>query len=245
MVSDSPRIPASTGLTYYRRFTLHPQPGRLEAHMQDYYHHLRVVLEHSGGTLTRASGEGIRLPWNACPLAAAGINRLTGMTVAAALDPSNWPGGRTANCVHASDLTLVALAHIEDEERFTYDIDVTPASGRVRTARCARNGSPFLEWTVEGTTLTSPAHLAGRTLAKPDFLAWTADLDPAMREAATVLRRGCHIAPSRDFDLDTMRVASDSIRPDSSCYVLQPSVIDTARRVVGSARAVLTDADGR
>ena len=68
--------------------------------------------------------------------------------------------GRTANCVHAADLTLVAPAHIHDSEPLDYAISVTPARGKLRTARIDRNGELLLEWTVEGTLLTGPAGYA-------------------------------------------------------------------------------------
>ncbi len=234
----------SSGLPYHRRITIRPGPQVLEAQMQDHCHHVRVEVTHAGGRIESAAAQGIRLPWNTCPLAIAGVGRLGGMMVQEALDIRNWPGGRTANCVHMSDLTLVALAHVQDTEAFVYAITVTPAMGPVRTARVERNGELVLEWTLEGDTLTSPAGWGGRTLGRVNFQAWTADLDPELREAAVVLRRACHIAPSRDIDLDTMAVASESITPSLSCYTLQPGVIEIARRVVGSSRVELTDADG-
>lgn len=232
-----------SGLPYHRRFTVRPGKGSLEAHMQDHCHHLRVVVDHEAGRILHASAEGLRLPWNTCPLAAAGVGRIAGMEVSAALDPAAWPGGRTANCVHAVDLTMVALAHLDDTEPFRYSITVTPAMAQVRTARLERNGSLVLEWTLDGDTLRTPDSYARRTLRRPDFSAWTGSLDPADREAATVLRRACHIAPSRDIDLDSMQTAADSISPDSSCYTLQPGIIEQARRVRGSSRTVLTAAD--
>jgi Protein of unknown function (DUF2889) len=237
------RALTSTGLTYYRRITVRPQEGSLEAHMQDFCHHVKVVLDHSRGRIVMARAEGLRLPWNTCPLGAAGVARISGMTAAEALDQSKWPGGRTANCVHAVDLTLVALAHLEDREPFTYYVSVAPALGKVRTARIERDDALLLEWTVEGTELTGPARFAGRSLARADFNRWAADLDPVEREAATVLRRACHIAPSREIDLDTMRVAADSIGPDASCHTLQEGVIERAGRNVGSSRPQLTDDD--
>ena len=233
----------SSGLPYHRRITIRPADGVLEAQMQDHCHHVRVEFTHADGRIESAAAQGIRLPWNTCPLALAGVGRLAGMEVDDALDIRNWPGGRTANCVHTSDLALVALAHVQDRSDFVYSITVTPALGPVRTARLERNGTLVLEWTVEGDTLTSPAPWAGRTLGRADFQSWTAALDPTMREAAVVLRRACHIAPSRDIDLDTMAVAAESITPNPSCYTLQSGVIEIARRVVGSSRAVLTDAD--
>jgi hypothetical protein len=235
--------PPETGLTYYRRFTVRPGPGSLEAHMQDFHHHVKVVLTHEDGRLVTTEAEGLRLPWSPCPIGVAGVNRLAGVTVAAAKDPSTWPGGRTANCVHATDLTLVALAHLQDREPFTYNISVTPAMGRVRTARIDRDGELLLEWTVEGTLLTGPGWFTGRSLSRAQFLQWSAELNPAEQEAATVLRRACHIAPSREIDLDTLHVAADSIGPDASCHTLQTEVIGRARRNVGASRAELTDAD--
>ena len=232
-----------TGLTYYRRFTVRPGEGSLEAHMQDFHHHVKVVLTHGDGRLVTAEAEGLRLPWNTCPLGAAGVNRLSGMALSAVKDQSNWPGGRTANCVHAADLTLVALAHLEEREPFTYNISVTPAAGKVRHARIDRDGELLLEWTVEGTLLTGPPGFPGRSLSRAAFTQWSAELDPRLQEAATVLRRACHIAPSREIDLDTMRVAADSISPDASCHTLQDGVIQRARRTVGASRPQLTDAD--
>ncbi|MCW2545751.1 MAG: hypothetical protein JWN96_211 [Mycobacterium sp.] len=236
-------IPQASGLTYYRRITVRPEAGSLEAHMQDFCHHVKVVLRHADGRIVTANAEGLRLPWNTCPLGAAGVARISGMAAADAMDQSNWPGGRTANCVHAVDLTLVALAHLDDREPFTYYISVTPAMGQVRTARIDRDGELLLEWTVEGTQLTGPGRFAGRSLSRADFNQWAAELTPAEREAATILRRACHIAPSREIDLDTMRVAADSIGADASCHTLQEGVIERARRNVGSSRPELTDAD--
>jgi hypothetical protein len=229
--------------TYYRRFTVRPEQGRLEAHMQDFCHHVKVVIEHDEGVISTANAEGLRLPWHTCPLGAAGVSRIAGMPASEAQDPTTWPGGRTANCVHTTDLTLVALAHLEGREPFTYDISVTPASGKVRTARVERSGELLLEWVVQGQLLTAPERFAGNSLSRRDFLRWTAELNPQEREAAIVLRRACHIAPSRDIDLDTMRVAGDSIGADSSCHTLQPGVIERARRNIGASRPELTDAD--
>jgi hypothetical protein len=235
--------PPETGLIYYRRFTVRPVAGSIEAHMQDFCHHVKVVLTHEDGRLITAQADGLRLPWNTCPLGAAGVGRLAGMPVEAAKNQANWPGGRTANCVHAADLTLVALAHLQDREPFTYNISVTPAMGRVRTARIDRDGEQLLEWIVEGALLTGPERFAGKSLSRASFTQWSGALEPQEREAATVLRRACHIAPSREIDLDTMRVAADSIGPDASCHTLQDGVIQRARRNVGASRPELTDAD--
>jgi hypothetical protein len=60
--------------------------------------------------------------------------------------------------------------------------------------------------------------------------------DPDQREHVAILRRACHIAPSRVVDLDDYEVAAQIGMIDSSCHTLQPDVAATSRRVRGSAR---------
>ncbi len=211
--------------------------------MQDHVHHMKVVLTHAGGVVVSAVAEGIRLPWDMCPIGLAGVGRIAGMPVAQALEGIGWPGGRTANCVHMVDLTRMALGHVDETEPFTYSITVTPALAEVREARIERDGRRLLEWTLNGQRLQGKAPFDGHTLAPADFVGWRQELDPALREPASLLRRACHIAPSRDINLDRMRVAAESIKPDSSCYTLQPAVIQTAVRLHGTFRTELTDQD--
>jgi hypothetical protein len=238
----------SSGEPYFRRITLRPAAiaggqGRIEAHMQDHVHHVKVVITHADGRVISAIPQGVRLPWDMCPFGIAGVTRIAGMTIEKAREGFVWPGGRTANCVHMVDLTRVALAHVDDTEASSYAITVTPAFAPVREARLERDGQLLLEWTLDGERLIGAEPFNGRTLASSDFGRWREQLAPALQEPATILRRACHIAPSRDIDLDQMRVAADSIRPDSSCFTLQPDVIQTAQRQRGTSRTELTDAD--
>ncbi len=226
--------------TYERRFTFRPGAGGvLTAEMQDFCHHVRVVLTHDGTRVTAVETEGIRLPWSTCPVGIEGVRGIVGLTVPEARDVRNWTTGPTENCTHAGDLALVALAHTGDTAPLTYEITVTPASGPLRTARLEADGRLVLEWTVAGNTLTGPGEWAGRTLSRSDFLTWSARLEPPLAEAATLLRRACHIAPSRDVDLDRLAVAAESIPPSNSCHTLQPGVIEVARRRRGASRARL------
>jgi hypothetical protein len=238
----------SSGEPYHRRITLRPSTlddgnRRIEAHMQDHVHHVKVVVTHADGRVISAVPQGVRLPWDTCPFAVAGVTRTAGMTVEQAREGLGWPGGRTANCVHMVDLTRVALAHVDDTEDASYEITVTPALATVRDARIERDGELLLEWTLDGQTLVGDEPFNGHTLRAADFVDWRQALAPELREPATILRRACHIAPSRDIDLDQMRVAAESISADSSCYTLQPDVIDHAHRQRGTFRVELTDAD--
>lgn len=238
----------SSGEPYYRRITLRPSTlddgaGRIEAHMQDHVHHMKVVLTHAEGRVISATPQGVRLPWDMCPFGIAGVTRIAGMTVAQAREGLGWPGGRTANCVHMVDLARIALAHVEDIGPSAYAITVTPAFAPVRDARIELDGRLVLEWTLDGDLLIGDEPFNGHTLRAADFVGWRAALAPELREPATILRRACHIAPSRDIDLDRMRVAAESINADSSCYTLQPDVIHRARRQRGTFRVELTEAD--
>jgi hypothetical protein len=238
----------SSGEPYYRRISLRPSTApdgksRIEAQMQDHVHHMRVVVTHADGRIVSAVPQGVRLPWDMCPFGIAGVTRTAGMTIPQARDGLGWPGGRTANCVHMVDLARVALAHVDDTEPSVYAITVTPAHAHARVARIERDDELLLQWTLDGQTLSGDEPFDGRTLAASDFVSWRAKLDPALREPATILRRACHIAPSRDINLDRMRVAAESINADGSCYTLQPDVIEHAHRQLGTFRIELTDED--
>lgn len=238
----------SSGEPYYRRITLRPtvqSDGRaqIEAHMQDHVHHMKVVVIHDGGRVISAIPQGVRLPWDMCPFGIAGVTRIAGMTIAQAREGLGWPGGRTANCVHMVDLTRVALAHVDDAVESVYSITVTPAFAPERHARIERDGQLLLEWTLDGEQLIGDEPFHGHTLRAADFVGWRQVLAPELREPATILRRACHIAPSRDINLDRMRVAAESINADGSCYTLQPDVIHQAHRQQGTFRIELTDAD--
>ncbi len=238
----------SSGEPYFRRITLRPSTlgdgkRRIEAHMQDHVHHMKVVITHADGRIISAVPSGIRLPWDMCPFGIAGVTRTAGMTITQAREGMGWPGGRTANCVHMVDLARVALAHVEDTAESVYAITVTPAHAQVRAARIERDGALLLQWTLDGPTLSGDEPFDGRTLAASDFVSWRGKLQPGLREPATILRRACHIAPSRDINLDRMRVAAESINADGSCYTLQPDVIEHAHRQQGTFRIELTDDD--
>ena len=55
----------SSGEPYYRRITLRPtvlgedgKTGRIEAHMQDHVHHMKVVINHEDGRVVSAVPQG-------------------------------------------------------------------------------------------------------------------------------------------------------------------------------------------
>jgi Protein of unknown function (DUF2889) len=229
---------------YRRVIRLRPEPARIDAEMIDYLHHFRVTVSHRDGVIIAAAASGVRVPWTTCPLGAAGVGRLVGHSLATAADPASWASDRSAQCVHALDLALLAVAHAADSGPTDLEIVVSPAAGVRREAVLRRNGEVQLAWTLQGTTVVAPERFAGLTMAARMFHPWVARrLDPPSRAEAIVLRRASYIAPSRAIDLDLHHTAGELNAADSSCYTFRPEVIATARRVRGSSRPTETVLD--
>jgi hypothetical protein len=220
---------------YARRIDVRTSPGRVVAEMEDFVHHFRVELEHADGVVTRAVGTGVRVPWTTCPIGAAGVARLAGAKVGPDTGDS-WVGSdRTDQCTHVIDLAAVAVAHA-DRPSVRYDARVSPGGGPQRRAVLLADGKPVLEWELEDDLVTSGqfAGLRVRSRELKQRMREMADAD--QREHVAILRRACHIAPSRSIDLDDYQVASEIGIIDSSCHTLQPQIAGTSRRVRGSAR---------
>lgn len=220
---------------YARRIDVRTSPGRVVAEMEDYVHHFRVELEHTEGVVTRAVGTGVRVPWATCPIGAAGVARLAGAKVGPDTGDT-WVGpDRTDQCTHVIDLAAVAVAHA-GRPSVRYDARVSPAGGPRRRAVLLADGEPVLEWELEDDVVTAGL-FAGLRVRSRELKQRMRELpDPDQREHVAILRRACHIAPSRAVDLDDYEVANQIGIIDSSCHTLQPDVAATSRRVRGSAR---------
>jgi hypothetical protein len=86
--------------TYRRRIELRPAPGLMWAEMEDYPHHFTVRIEHDDGVITAIDPDGIRHPWDLCPVGAAGVKALVGVTLSDAADGASWAADRTAQYGH-------------------------------------------------------------------------------------------------------------------------------------------------
>ena len=203
---------------YRRRVTIRPDPGVLDAEMEDFVHHVRLRLEHDGTVVTAAEGIGIRLPWSTCASGAAGAGLLIGTALRDAGDLNTWAADRSTQCVHVADLVRVAAQHAHDDHDTEYEAVVSPAIGAGRRAVLRENGAVVLDWVIDGEVPTLDG-LSG--------------LD---RERVGVLRRAVHIAPSRCIDLDTFAVANEVRPADSTCFTFRPNVAVSARRMVGTTR---------
>jgi hypothetical protein len=229
--------------TYRRRIELRPEPGLIDAEMEDYCHHFRVRLAHRDGVVVGAEGEGVRYPWDTCPVGAGAVTSLVGTSLAAAVDASRWAADRSGHCVHVVDLTLLAVRHALDSAGTTYEAVVTPGAQRRREATLSRNGGAAMAWSLLGEEVIAPEGYAGLRLAREPFFAWVrARLSAEEQEAAVILRRACYIGVSRGLDLDVYRFAADAHPADESCHTYRADVAARARRMIGSSRATEDDA---
>lgn len=208
---------------FRRRFRVTTGPGWVRSEVEDDYHCMTVTLRHAGGIVTAVEPVQQRAPWTTCPGA---VEQLRQTFTGVALRDFVARGEKPANCTHLHDLALLAAAHAGDREPLVYDILVSdPVDGR-RRVELRRDGIATLGWTEQDHCIVEPAELAGLKLdqLKP----WIDSLDPALQEAARVLRWGAILAHGRTIPMERQ---SDASRMPPNCYTFQPQRVGQARRV--------------
>jgi hypothetical protein len=192
--------------------------------LEDDYHCMRVTLRHVGGIVSIVEPVLDRAPWTTCPGAVAELVRtFTGV----ALDAFAARGAKSANCTHLHDMAQLAAVHAGDESQLTYDILVSdPVDGR-RRVELRRDGAAVLGWAEENGLIVEPPELRGMIPAS--LRPWIDTLEPALREAARILRWGAVLAHGRTIPMD--RQSDASRMPSGSCYTFQPDNVVGAQRV--------------
>jgi len=208
---------------FRRRFRVTPGEGVVRSEVEDDFHCMGVLLHHEDGVATLLEPVMQRAPWNTCPGAPDQLKAtFTGKRLA------EFPrcGQKTANCTHLYDLALLAAAHADDKDVLVYDVLVSDAIDGERHAELRRNGETLLRWSDRDFLLTAPAELAGTALTA--LTPWIEAQEPALREAAKVLRWASMIAHGRSIPLEQQ---SDATRMPPNCYTFQPERAVRAHRV--------------
>lgn len=212
---------------FRRRFRITPEASRVCCEVEDDFHCMSVVLHHDGERANRIESAMRRAPWTTCPGALAQLEiSFTG----AALADFPAVGGKQANCTHLYDLALLAAAHAGDAEAMVFDVLVSDVREERRRAELRRNGETILTWVESAFSIVEPEELAGESLW--DLKTWLAAQEPAMQEAARLLRWGNMLANGRSIP---MADQSDASKMPPNCYSFQPERVQEARRV-GKAR---------
>jgi hypothetical protein len=207
--------------------------GRIRAALEDDYHHFRVALTIHNGITTSATGTALRTPYSLCGEATTALEQLRGAPVQTVAHSINQYTDARLQCTHQLDLAglgLAALARGDSCRR--YHITVPRHVDGCTAPRLWRDGQLLLQWQVESDVITSPGVFTGIAL-REGMASWAIrTLEPALAEAALVLRRATLIAIGRLRDLDQEIHA----RPWGRCFAQQPERATRALRVIGSTR---------
>jgi hypothetical protein len=228
---------------YRRRIELRPSDRVVDAAMEDYLHHVGLRLHHDGVTITAVEVAPERLPWTTCPVGVAGAGALEGVALDDVADVDRWMGGRSAQCVHAVDLAVLAASAARRGTDRTYEVWVEPTGADTRRARLLVDGEVWATWGLDGVALVVDAAFEGLSLDRQGFSTWTSQhLDPDDAEKAFVLRRAIFIAVSRTMDMDAFTHPDESGGAVESCHTFRADIAAVSLRNRGTARA--TEADG-
>jgi len=216
-------------------------PGRTYGELEDDFHHFRVEIEHSGGTITAVDGAGLRGPWTTCMDAGVKLAPLIGRP----LSPRSTAVGDYAeareNCTHMFDLAGLVVAHAtRSTETRQYDMEVTDRAGQPTEceARIWRDGEFVLEWFLVAEEIAAPRRWVGAPIHNR-FIVWAeTNLGADEAEAAIALKRIVNISIGRAMmDLDQFERAADlGPHMHHRCHTFHPDVAEVAIRDRGSGR---------
>lgn len=224
--------PAS-GEAYRRRIRLQGRDGVVDAELVDDFHHFALRLEHDGTVVREVSARAVRYPWTTCPGATERLRALVGMPLSQRCTAvGSWARARE-HCTHLFDLAGLAVAHAASgRNRREYLAVVPDRVGGRTTPLLWRDDELVMRWEIEGTRIVAPDPFSGRSL-RDAFLRWADEnLDVDTAEAATVLRRACHISYGRGQDLSGIAVAAELLPAMTGmCYTFTPGIAEHGRRV--------------
>jgi Protein of unknown function (DUF2889) len=227
---------------YRRRIVISTvEPGVIRSDLEDDFHHFVITMHHDGEHVASVAAESHRWPWSTCPGAAEPLRALAGMRLAPRFTAAGAWSDPKQNCTHQFDAACYAITHAAaGRDRRVYDIEVPMrdlTTGATR-ARLWVDGALDLVWEITWEGLTDARPPFTEAPWKGGFMRWAdTTLAPDAAERAITLRRGCDIGMGRSMDLDAVPVASE-LPPLMAgvCHTMQPGIVETARRNVGSIR---------
>ena len=231
--------------SYRRRIEVRVGTEVVEAAMEDYIHHFALRLHHRDGVVTSVDIAPERTPWTTCTEGAIGLQRLVGVRLDEISDLGHWIGTRADQCVHTTDLAVVAAAAACRGEDRTYEFLMSGVGHPQRVATLFINGDEWGTWVVENQSVVDASRsgrFAGMPLERSEYSRWVNEhLSSEDLEPAAVMRRATSIGLGRGLDIDSWPNAAFARPGDDSCHTYRPTVIELSRRNVGTQRE--TDAD--
>lgn len=221
--------------TYRRRIELRPGRGVVDAAMEDFIHHFAIRLHHDGEVVTSVDLAAQRTPWSTCATGARGVASIIGTRLDAVADLKGWIGARNEQCVHVTDLAVVAASAALRGAARDYEIRMTDIAQPERTATMWIDGERWAQWVIAAGDVVDDAR-SGRFAGMPllDAMAFSAWMDAHLpsddREPTAVLRRATSIGLGRGVPIDTWHDASEGLNPPETCFTYRSEVVLTSRR---------------
>lgn len=235
---------------YRRRLQITAEPGRAIALLEDDPHCYRVTVDHDGEHITAVRADTIRIPWTACRQASHQLDRLVGLPLGGSAPDVRRLTDSSQQCTHMLDTAMLAIAHAaRGIQQRRYDVSVecfdTEVPQRVELqvdGITAFEGAivSVIEDVYSRVEFIEPADMRGVTAKGLYHWAQARFSDEDQLELMWILRRALYISGSRTHDLDDMTFAIETNPGFGACYVYQPGIAESARRVPGMTRD-LTD----
>lgn len=246
-MSDRAFVIEPTDAVYRRRIETRPSPGVVDAAMEDFIHHFALRLHHDGAVVTAVDVAAERTPWSTCPDGALALASVIGSPLVEVADVRSWIGSRSVQCVHTTDLVVIAAAAARRGTARAHEIRMWDIGRPERTITMSVDGVDWATWVIDETGIVDDSRsgrFAGRSLDARGFSAWIADLSDDDRESAAILRRASSIGLGRGLDMDSWTDATEGGNPIDSCHSYRPEIVHIARRNRGTQRATDIEAPG-
>lgn len=233
--SSGPVHPGAAGDTpgmMRRRMLAIASPGRVEAGLEDDFHHAEITLHHDGERVVEMTGTFPRPPFGSCPGTIDRLPDLVGLPISARAWQLPPDFAAKQHCTHMLDLALFTVAQAARGGSRQYDFEVPDAvPGVQRTALVRRDAVEVMRWTIEDKTILAPEPFAGRTMA--ELARWAQQtLDDEELETVTLLRRAWLVSGGRRRDgAGGYKVGDLLPRMLGACYTYQPQHADVARNI--------------
>lgn len=232
---------------YRRRIETRPRDGVVEAVMEDHIHHFALRLQHEDGIVTGVDLAPERTPWTTCADGSRAVVSIIGTRLVDVADVRSWIGSRAVQCVHTTDLAVVAAAAALRGVDRDYEVRMTGIGHPERTITLWIDDDEWATWVIDGTGIVDDersGRFAGRSLESDAFSVWLrGSLAAEDREPAAILRRASSIGLGRGLPIDDWHDATEGMNPLESCHTYRSDVVLSSRRNRGSAR--VTDLEPR
>jgi len=194
--------------------------------LEDDFHHFGLKLRHENGVIVDLTLVTKRLPYSTCGGAIVPLRALIGMSLPvkrgnrALLSPTL----QCTHMMHVADLMLNNVANgqhrryeaiVEDRPQLPQTEAAAPVFGQGR-AQLLKDGSPILDWQLDGEMIVLPEPFAGRSYLR-HFSSLLNNLDLELAEAASVLRGAVFVSGGRSVPRRDKPIA----RSKAVCHTYQ------------------------